>query len=99
MLAGVAGIDLALLIISMDDGEDDFIHIQIQNESDKGLSTGAIVGIVIACVVVVIASTLIAMLLCRRSVKPPMKNYVIQNNVTQIDIHSNENKDSQQDIK
>ena len=87
------------LIISMDDGEDDFIHIQIQNESDKGLSTGAIVGIVIACVVVVIASALIAMLLCRKSVKTPNQDNVNQNNVTQIDSYFKVNKDSKPDLK
>ena len=87
------------LIISMADGANDFINIPFLNNdygkksSDKGLSTGAIIGIVIACVAIAIISTLITMLLCRKSVKPPL-----QNNTTQIDIYSNVSKSSQQNI-
>lgn len=89
------------LIISMRDGEDDFVNITIPNnpnnsilkKSSKGLSAGAITGIAIACVLAAIISVIIAILLCRKSPKPPM-----QNNITQIDIYSNASKTSQQNI-
>ena len=57
------------------------------------MKAGAIVGIVFACVAVAIISTVIALLLCRRPVKPP-----IQNNITKVDIYSNVSNSSQQDI-
>ena len=55
------------LIISMDDGANDFINIQIPNNdygkksSDKGLNSGEIIGISIVCVVIAINPALITM--------------------------------------
>jgi hypothetical protein len=86
------------LIISMDDREKDYIVIQIPNNdyvkksSDKGLSSGAIAGIIIACVGAIF-SIIITIFLCRKPVKPPM-----QNDITKVDIYSNVSKSSQQSI-
>ena len=77
----------------MADGADNFIYIRIPNESSsgKGLSTGAIVGIIIACAVVENASVIIAILLCRRSAKSSM-----QTNKTKVfDPYFDLNKNSQ----
>ena len=87
------------LIVSMNYVENDYISFPeptndiVPKKKDKGLSTGAIVGIVIACVILAIISIVTALLLCRRPAKPPM-----QTNITKVDIYSNVSKSSQQDI-
>ena len=87
------------LIVSMNDDVNDYISFPeptndiVPKKKDKGLSTGAIVGIVIACVILAIISIVTALLLCRRPAKPPM-----QTNITKVDIYSNVSKSSQQDI-
>ena len=87
-----------ILIISIADGENDYISIPFPNNdygkkiSSSGLKPGAIVGIVIACVFVAILATIIATLLCSKTVTDPLKN------VNQVDIYSHVSNSSQQNI-
>ena len=64
-----------------------------KKSSDKGLNSGEIIGIDIACVVIAIFATLITMFLCRKTAKPSM-----QKDITKVEIYSNVSKSSQQNI-
>ena len=87
-----------ILIISMNEWAEEIINITIaynnygKKSSDKGLKTGAIIAIAIACFLVAILAALIIALLFRKTTKPPVKNK------TEVDIYSNVGDSSQQNI-
>ena len=90
-----------ILIISMKNNDKDFIEIYPENEIEninkkapnRGLSDGAIAGIVIGCVLTIFSIIIVIVLLRGRNVKSPPKLNC------QLDMYSHVSKSSQQNIE